>query len=86
MHELILSAIVNMSATFAGCIIASVCAVGVVVVVFRTTRSNEAFLRGKEDARAREMNQINASLADLRQNQTHRIAYLEGKVAHTKGD
>jgi Flp pilus assembly protein TadB len=55
-------------------------AIGAIVVTFRLTRASEAAREAREEVRSRELNQINASLADLHRKE-QKILYLEGQLA-----
>jgi Flp pilus assembly protein TadB len=80
MQEVALAFITNMSGSTAIVFVAFFAGIGAIVVTFRLTRASEAAREAREEVRSRELNQINASLADLHRKE-QKILYLEGQLA-----
>jgi Flp pilus assembly protein TadB len=80
MQEVALAFITNMSGSTALVFVAFFAGIGAIVVTFRLTRASEAARDAREEVRSRELNQINASLADLHRKE-QKILYLEGQLA-----
>jgi hypothetical protein len=78
--------IVDMSPTFAFVAAVFVVCAAIIVATFRTSRAAEIRRQAKEEVRTQELNQINHALAYMKQQQEHRIHYLEGRVKGATGE